>query len=107
MSAITTQLSDSDGWGAFHDLIYINDNHGGKHNITTFEIHNQSGYSIGVDLKTYEDNPVTGKREEVWTGRDDWESVRITIQGGAESSEFLQMLQLIIETERMVEIIKP
>lgn len=112
MSKVDVSLSDlnTDGenHACFHDLRYTNDNSGGNRNEMTFQINNWSGNDIGLEYAKYTQNPRTGKNELMWTPSGSTvDAVRITIRGGVENYEFLNMLQLILETEKMVEIIKP
>lgn len=108
MTKIDVKLSDmGEGYGVFHDLRYANDCEGGNQNVTKLEIRNVSGNSIDVQIGFNEKNERTGKYQYQWKPISDLDGVRIKITGSIENSEFLQMLQLILETEKMVEIIKP
>jgi hypothetical protein len=108
MTKIDVKLSDlGDGYGVFHDLRYSNDCYGGNQNGTTFEIINQSGNTLEIDFGFYEQDPQTDKWGWTWRPLKDVDGIKIRITGGIENSDFLQMLQLILETEKMVEIIKP
>jgi len=113
MSKIEVKLSDlSNGeehYGIFHDLRYANDNYGGNQNQTVFEINNVSGNEIFVE-GCINEKDANGKWTRSWydlTSGRGLDGIRIHITGGIENSEFLQMLKLILETEKMVEIIKP
>jgi len=112
MSKIDVKLSDlttDDGgdWGIFHDLRYANDCVGGNQNEMKLEIKNVSGNSIDVQIAHHSQDEKTGKWQYKWKNLEDLDGVRIKIRGSIENSEFLKMLQLILETEKMVEIIKP
>lgn len=111
MSAIDVKLSDSgENAGIFHDFRYTNDRENGNGNQSMFEISNESGNEIFVEVCITEQDPKTKKWSRNWhtlargQGAD---GVRIHITGGIENSEFLQMLQVILEAEKMVDIIKP
>lgn len=109
MSEVNVKLSDAgEDEAIFHDLRYTNDNYGGNRNEMTFEIRNWSGNEIEVEYAEYMQNPVTNKTELVWaTDKPSFDAVRLTIRGACENSEFLRMLRLILEAEKMVSIIKP
>lgn len=107
--SVQVRLSASDpDASSFYDLRYTNDREGGNHTTTVFEITNEGGNGITVETAVYATNKRTNRTELVWepalTGND---GVRITFRGSAENSEFLQMLQLILEAEKMVSVIKP
>lgn len=111
MSKVDVTLSSlGDGIGAFHDMRYTNDNEGGNGNSTMFEIENTGGNEIFVEMLVSEVDPKTDS--VVYSWRDinrgmGVDGIRIHITGSIENSEFLQMLRLILETEKMTEIIKP
>lgn len=113
MSKIDVKLSDlsndTDGesYAIFHNLRYTNDGYGGNKNEMTFEITNWSGNMISAEVAGYATNKRTGKTELMWGASAPYDAIRITIRGSCENAEFLQMLRLILETEKMVEIIKP
>jgi hypothetical protein len=108
LSAIDVKLSNSgENCGVFHDLRYANDNYGGNQNEMKLEIRNVSGNAIDIQIGRNKQSSLTGKWGYVWESIDDLDGVRIKIRGSIENSEFLQMLQLILETEKMVAIIKP
>ena len=111
MSKIDVSLSDSeDEAGIFHGFRYTNDNDGGNSNASMFEITNQSGNEIFVEGCLMEQDSNTKQWERKWydlTSGRGLDGVRIHITGGIENGEFLQMLKLILEAEKMVEIIKP
>lgn len=110
MSAVDVQLSRSgDDEAIFHDFRYTNDHESGNSNALMFEVENLSGNDIFVEYCVREQNE-HGVWENNWydAGRGQGlDAVRIHITGGIESSEFLRMLHLILETEKMVSIIKP
>ena len=111
MSKIDIQLGDlGENSAIFHDFRYYNQNVGGNSNLSLFELINVSGNQVYVQGRFVEQNPVTKKWETSWRdlhGGDGLDGVRIHITGEWENNEFLRMLQLILETEKMVEIIKP
>ena len=108
MTKIDVKLSDmGEGYGVFHDLRYANDCAGGNQNEMKLEIRNVSGNTIDIQVGFHEKDERTGKWQYKWKPLADMDGVRIKIRGSIENSEFLQMLQLILETEKMVEIIKP
>jgi hypothetical protein len=108
MTKIDVKLSDlSKDSAIFHDLRYANDCEGGNRNETKFEICNLSGNTIDIQIGFHELNAKTNKWQWKWKPLTDMDGVRIKIMGQCENREFLQMLQLILETEKMVEIIKP
>ena len=109
MSKVDVNLSDSgENAAIFHDLWYTNDNKGGNKNQMTFGITNWSGNDIEVEIAQYVTDPRDNKTKLVWSNQTNPVSaVRLTIRGEMENSEFLQMLQLILEAEKMVGIIKP
>jgi hypothetical protein len=113
MSKIDIKLSDLPNdeyggiWGVYHDLRYANDCYGGNQNEMKLEIRNVSGNAIDIQIGRNTQDSKSGKWQYRWESIDDLDGVRIKIRGSIENSEFLQMLQLILETEKMVEIIKP
>jgi hypothetical protein len=110
MSKIDVKLSDSgENAGIFHDLRYTNDNYGGNQNSMTFEVENMSGNGITIEgCFLRQDKHGIWERKWYNLGNgNDFDGVRINITGSIENSEFLQMLQLILQAEKMVEIIKP
>lgn len=109
MSKVDVSLSASDAEAAiFHDLRYTNDNYGGNKNEMTFEIRNWSGNDIQIEVAQYMQNPQTGKTELAWAqAASNVDAVRLTIRGQCENIEFLNMLQLILEAEKIVGIVKP
>jgi hypothetical protein len=111
MSAVDVTLSKSgEEFGAFHDLRYTNDNEGGNSNASMLEITNHGGNDIFVEGCFLEQDPHTKKWNRTWydlTSGRGLDGIRIHITGGIENSEFLQMLRLILEAEKMVDIVKP
>ena len=108
MSKIDIKLSDMGKESAiFHDLRYANDRAGGNSNIMKLEIRNISGNTIDVQIGFHEKDDRTGKWQYKWKPLSDMDGVRIKITGQCENHEFLDMLQLILETEKIVGIIKP
>jgi hypothetical protein len=73
-----------------------------------FEIENLSGNGIEIDVAVYTTDERTNKTELNWHSIGDaTDGVRLRFRGSCENSEFLRMLQLILEAEKMVSIIKP
>ncbi len=107
--SVQVRLGASDDEAAiFYDLRYSNDLEGGNHTETVFEITNLSGNGIAVETAVYATNKRTNKTELVWeTPLKYNDGVRLTFRGACENSEFIRMLELILEAEKMVEIIKP
>jgi hypothetical protein len=92
----------------FYDFHYKNDGEGGNREQTVFEITNLSGNSMTVETAVYATNTRTQKTELCWERPlEGCDAVRITFNGTLENSEFLQMLRLILEAEKMVGIVKP
>ena len=114
MSRVDVQLSSLSGeeghYGIFHDLRYVNNNEGGNGNTSMLEISNMSGNEIFIEGCMMEQDPTTKKWSRNWydlANGQGLDGIRIYTTGSIENSEFLQMLQLILEAEKMVEIIKP
>ena len=113
MTKIDVKLSDlpndeyGGNLGVYHDLRYANDNYGGNQNETLFEITNLSGNTLDIEFAFHEQNVQTDKWEWNWQTLSDVDGIKIKIKGEIENSEFLQMLRLILETEKIVKIIKP
>ena len=109
MSKVDVNLADSGTESAiFHNLRYTNDHYGGNQNEMTFEIRNWSGNMIHAEAAIYATNQTTGKTELSWGPRlEEYDAIRITIRGACENDEFLRMLQLILEAEKMVSVVKP
>jgi len=105
---IDVKLSDSgiEGAGIFHDLRYTNDRNGGNQNEMIFEIRNESGNTIHVEVGTLHRNEVTEKWDMVWQ-HGECDAIKVKVRGAIEHSDFSQMLQLILEAEKIVNIIKP
>ena len=108
MTKIDIKLSDMGKDSAiFHDLRYANDREGGNGNETKLEIRNISGNAIDIQVGFHEQDQETKKWQWKWRPLPDMDGVRIKITGQCENHDFLEMLQLILETEKMVGIIKP
>lgn len=109
MSTANVNLSSSDEQAAiFYDMQYKCDHEGGNHTETVFEIRNLSGNWITVETALYATDARTQKTELVWESPlQQNDGVRLTFRGSAENAEFLAMLKLILEAEKMVGIIKP
>lgn len=109
MSKVDVNLCQSDENAAiFHDLKYKADHLGGNHTETEFEIENLSGNGLEIELATYQ----TDKRNRttlVWhrVSPRAFDGVRIKFRGSCENAEFLNMLRLILEAEKIVGIVKP
>lgn len=87
----------------FHDLRYANDFAGGNHTETVFEIHNVAGNSIILEGYQH-DQDENGKYCKTWFPiTDDFgiDGLRIKFRGSMENSEFLRMLELILEAEKI------
>ena len=114
MTKIDVKLSDlpneeyGGNLGIYHDLRYANDNYGGNQNETLFEITNSSGNTLDIEIGFFAQDPTsTDKWKWKWRPITEVDGIKIKIKGEIENSEFLQMLQLILETEKIVKIIKP
>ena len=111
MGKVDVTLSTGvDNAGIFHDLRYINDNEGGNSNASMLEIVNVGGNEIFVEGCVTEQDPNTGEWSRNWydlTSGRGLDGLRVHITGSIENSEFLQMLQLILEAEKIVKIVKP
>ena len=111
MNGVDIKLSNlGEHYGIFHNLEYTNDREGGNGNLMSFQVENVSGNEVFVDGCFETQNPDTKEWTRTWRNLNDFEGlagVRIYIRGSIEHAEFLQMLQLILETEKMVDIIKP
>ena len=105
---VNVQLSDSEieGAGIFHNLKYSNDGYGGNQNQTVFEIRNESGNAIHVELGNLRKNEVTKEWDMVWQ-QGEFDSIRIKLYGALENRDFLTMLQMIVDAERITDIINP
>lgn len=110
MSEIDVTLSHAgENMGIFHDFQYTNDNSASNSNRMTFRVENVSGNGIVVEGCFLRQDKY-GKWERNWYdlgNGEEFDGVRIRITGSIENGEFLQMLQLILDAEKMVEIIKP
>jgi len=107
MSIVNVSLGSSDDQAAiFYDLKYQCDHQGGNHTETFFEIRNLSGNNMNVQVAAYQTH--NGKTELQWSPVNiQPDLLRISFRGSVENAEFLAMLKLILEAEKMVEIIKP
>ena len=96
--------------GVFHDWRYINTKEGGNSNQTVLEVINESGNEIFVEGCVQEQDPLTKLWERRWfdlAGGQGLDGLRIHIQGSAETYDLLAMLRLILDAEKMHQIIKP
>lgn len=109
MSVVDVDLESSDDQAAiFYNLRYRCDHEGGNNTETVFEITNLSGNWVTVQTALYATDERTQKTELMWeTPLPQNDGVRLTFRGSAENAEFLSMLKLILEAEKMVGIIKP
>ena len=113
MSEINVSLSDlssgEEHYGVFHDYTYKSDGTGGNGAQTSFEFMNQSGNELFVEMCVLEQD-TNGKWSRNWypaAGGQGLDGLRVHFNGSIERSEFLQMLKLILNTEKMTDIIKP
>jgi hypothetical protein len=106
---IDVKLSDSgiEGAGIFHNLQYTNDRYNGNQNKMTFEIINASGNDIEAEITLSVYDQKTKKYRKDVHKLESLYGIKLTIKGALEHSDFLNMLQLILEAEKMVDIIKP
>lgn len=109
MSIVNVDLESSgDHPVFFYNLRYQCDHEGGNNTETVFEITNLSGNWVTVQTALYATDERTQKTELMWeTPLPQNDGVRLTFRGSVENAEFLAMLKLILEAEKMVEIIKP
>lgn len=108
MSVVDVDLESSDDQAAiFYNLRYQCDHEGGNNTETIFEITNLSGNWVTVQTALYATDERTQKTELMWEAPLPNDGVRLTFRGSAENAEFLSMLKLILEAEKMVGIIKP
>ena len=108
--ALSNLSTETEDYGVFHDFRYTNDRSGGNQNEMMFEVRNETGNGIFVEGCLSEYDEKTRKWSSDWydlTSGRPLDGVRIHITGGIENSEFLHMLRLILEAEKMVSIIKP
>ena len=87
--------------GVFLDVHYTNDNYGGNQNQITLEIKNVSGNDYDISYDCWEG------REKVTYAFECADSIKIKIRGTIELSEFLQGLQMILDAEKMNELMDP
>lgn len=106
MKVDVTLSKSGEGAAIVYDLHYTNDNYGGNRNETTFEMVNDNGNTPVIEMAHYAKNLQTGHTELVWERPLTTSGIRITIQGEWENKDFLSMLQLILQAEKMAEIIK-
>ena len=85
----------------FLDVSYTNDNYGGNQNQITLEIKNVSGNDYDISYDCWEG------REKVTYAFECADSIKIKIRGTIELSEFLQGLQMILDAEKMSELMDP
>jgi hypothetical protein len=99
MSKVECKFSDLLGKdeSAFLDTYYSDDRYGGNQNEVVFELHNICGNYIQAELVSTDGN----------TYAVDLDKVRLKIYGEIEANQFLDALQLIVETNKVVDIIKP
>ena len=87
--------------GVFLDVHYTNDNYGGNQNQITLEIKNVGGNDYDISYDCWEG------REKVTYTFECADSIKIKIRGTIELSEFLQGLQMILDAEKMNELMDP
>lgn len=94
--SLDIQYSDSlkGDESCFHDFRYTNDQYGGNQNETTFTIKNKCGNNIDVEFE-YE-----GQKYNLNTNR-----IKIKMYGGVENGDFLRALQMILEAEKISELL--
>jgi hypothetical protein len=85
----------------FLDVSYTNDNYGGNQNQIILEIKNVSGNEYDISYDCWEG------REKVTYAVEGVNSIRIKIRGTIELSEFLRGLQMILNAEKMSELMDP
>ena len=87
--------------GIFLNVGYTNDNYGGAQNQITLEIKNVSGNDFELQYDCWEG------REKVAYVVEGVDSIKITIRGSIELSDFLQGLQMILNAEKISSITDP
>ena len=109
MSKVDVDLCASGQDVSFHNLAYKADHQGGNHTETTFVIENWAGNGLEIEVATYQTDKRTNQTKLVWhaVSPRSFDGLRVKFRGSCENDEFLRMLQLILEAERIVGIIKP
>jgi hypothetical protein len=99
MSKVECKYGDSLGKDecAFLDTYYSDDRYGGNQNEVVFELHNVCGNYIQAEFVDTDGH----------TYAVDLDKIRLKIYGGIEAGQFLEALQLIVEANKVVDIIKP
>jgi|LauGreSBDMM110SN_4_FD.fasta_scaffold274332_2 hypothetical protein len=99
MSKIECRYEDSLGKDecAYLDVHYSDDCYGGNQNEVVFELHNICGNYIQAEL--------VDTKGDIYAV--DLDKVKLKIYGQIEAGQFLEALQLIVETNKVVGIIKP
>ena len=105
--SINIKLSDKDeDSAAFHDYQYENDGVGGNREETIFSLSNVSGNGFDISLGYIRQNLKTGKWDTIWEQASEIDKVKIMFNGAIEKNSFLDMLQLILDAEKIASIIK-
>lgn len=99
MRKIECTYSDSLGSDecAYLDTYYSDDCYGGNQNEVVFQLHNICGNYIEAEMRDVEGNTYAVNVDQM----------KLTIRGGIEAGQFLDALKLILETNKLVSIIKP
>jgi len=94
--SLDIQYSESlkEGEGYFHDIRYTNDHYGGNQNEMTFTIDNQCGNDIEIEFES------DGKEYLCIVKK-----VKVRLKGEIEHGEFLRSLQMILEAEKISELL--
>jgi hypothetical protein len=94
--SLDIRYSDSlkEGEGHFHDVRYTNDHYGGNQNEMTLTIDNQCGNDIEIEFES------DGKEYLCIVKK-----VKVRIKGEIEHGEFLRSLQMILEAEKISELL--
>ena len=94
--SLDIRYSDSlqEGEACFHDVRYTNDQYGGNQNETTFTIDNICGNDIEIEFDS------DGKEYLANVTK-----VKIHIKGSIENGDFLRALQMILEAEKISELL--
>jgi hypothetical protein len=78
----------------FHDIKYTNDQYGGNQNEITFTVDNICGNDIEIEFES------DGKEYLCIVKK-----VKVRIKGEIEQKEFLRSLQMILEAEKISELL--
>jgi len=80
--------------GCFHDYRYTNEQMGGNRNEMSFTIENDCGNDIKIEFESGADHYIIPVKK-----------VKIHIKGGVENGDFLRALQMILEAEKISELL--